>query len=130
MTTMRFKDLDAYRVWEAERLSEWSKPKPDTEDKEIADPGPESHLQAKIEKWAKSKGYPCWHDRSRKKNQPGWPDVILFLKDRVILIELKSQKGRLSTEQKILRQQFIYLGHEWQEVRSYKKFLEVLRISS
>jgi len=90
------------------------------------DEGPESKLQAKIMAWAKQKGYPIFHDRSRRKNERGWPDVFLYLPDgRHILIELKSAKGQLRPEQVKLRQQLEFLGHEYYKVRSYKQFLQI-----
>jgi len=93
-----------------------------------ADPGPERALQRKIMAWAKERGYPCFHDRSRGKNQAGWPDCFLYLpKGRHILIELKSAKGSLRPEQKALRRQFKYLGHEYFKLRSWKHFLEIIK---
>ena len=94
---------------------------------DIPDQGPESDLQGKVQKWAKEHGFPCWHDRSRKKNEPGWPDCILFLKEsRVVLIELKAEKGVFSEDQKRLRSQFAFLKHEYHKVKSYKHFLKIM----
>ena len=95
--------------------------------KEVGDEGPESKLQAKIQKWAKENGFPCWHDRSRGKNQRGWPDLVLcFPKGVVLFLELKSKSGRLSKEQKQMKLKFLFLGHNWYEVRSYKQFLNII----
>lgn len=96
-----------------------------------ADPGPESALQGKIMQWAKRRGYPIQANRQTKNAKglltPGWPDITLILPDgKVLFIELKSSRGRLSPEQKHLRLQFMALGHRVHEVRSYKRFLEVL----
>jgi|GEM_PF-4950312 len=47
-------------------------------DKHEADPGPESDLQGKIQKWAKEHGYPCQCFRQSAKARRflvvGWPD--------------------------------------------------------
>jgi len=91
-----------------------------------ADEGPESKLQGKIMAWAKEQGYPIFHDRSRGKNQRGWPDCFLYLPEgRHVLIELKSAKGHLRKEQKELKQRLIYLGFEYYKVNSFKQFLEI-----
>lgn len=92
---------------------------------------PESVLQGKIVRWAKEHGYPIQSNRQTRNARglltPGWPDVCLILRGRVVFIELKSGKGRLSEEQKQLRIQFMYLGHEIYECRSWKRFEEIVR---
>jgi len=94
-----------------------------------ASPEPESVLQGKIQRWAKEKGYPIQSNRQTKKAKglltPGWPDICLILYNRVVFIELKSAKGYLRKEQKDLRIQFLHLGHEIHEVRTFKRFLEI-----
>ena len=98
---------------------------------ELYDEGPESKLQSKIVQWAKDWGHPILSFRQSKQVKgiipPGWPDICLILHARrVVFIELKSQKGRLSPEQKMMRLQFMSHGHEIYEVRSYKAFLKVV----
>ena len=93
-----------------------------------ADEGPESNLQKKIVKWARDWGHPCLSFRQSKKLAglipEGWPDICLILPNaRVLFIELKSGKGRLSEAQKMMRLQFISHGFVIHEVRSYKRFL-------
>jgi len=94
------------------------------------DDGPESKLQGKIVKWAKEHGRPIQSNRqtrgARTLLTPGWPDITLILPGRVLFIELKAGKGRLSEEQKQIRLQFMALGHEIHEVRSYRRFLELV----
>ena len=88
------------------------------------DDGPESRLQSKIMRYCREHGFPYFHDRSRKKNQPGWPDLIIIMpKSQVLFIELKAAGGKLRTEQEALKRQFHYLGHNIEVVRSYKQFL-------
>ena len=92
-----------------------------------ADSGKESKLQSKIIKWANDKGYPVFHDRSRKKNIPGWPDITLCLpKGITLFLELKSAKGVLRKEQSEIRAQMIYLKHYHYVVKSYKQFQEII----
>lgn len=93
---------------------------------ETPDQGPESKLQRKIEIWCSDHGFPFFHDRSRKKNKAGWPDLTIAMPNGVVLfIELKSAKGVFRKEQKLIQQQLLYLGHNYQVVRSFKKFLEI-----
>jgi len=94
---------------------------------EIPDPGPEARLQSRCERYCREQGWPCFHDRSKKKNKPGFPDLFVFLPGGTMaLIELKAAGGRLRTEQQALRRQMMYLGHTVHVVRSYKRFLDVL----
>ena len=117
--------------WTEKQLDEYiaelqqTRIKPDSDE---PDPGPESKLQAKCLVYCKERGYPVWHDWSRKKNQPGFPDLIIFLPEgRVTLIELKAGTAKLRMEQEALHRQMLYLGHEIHVVRSFGKFLEILR---
>ena len=103
------------------------KPPGSTTQEDKADEGPESKLLAKIIKWANEKGFPVFHDRSRKKNVPGWPDITLCLPEgKVLFLELKSAKGVMRKEQKQIKQQMIYLRHYHYVVKSYKRFQEII----
>jgi len=46
---------------------------------ELSTPGPEKALQQKVQDYCKENGWPCFHDRSKKVNTPGWPDCFIFL---------------------------------------------------
>ena len=126
---MRFENMDAYNTWQAERQTGLKPPSApgSTLQEDKADSGPESKLQSKILKWAKDKGFPIFHDWSRKKNIPGWPDLTLCLpKGIVLFLELKSEKGVLRKEQEAIRQQIMYLKHDYFIVKSYKRFQEII----
>ncbi|MBW1678343.1 MAG: VRR-NUC domain-containing protein [Deltaproteobacteria bacterium] len=114
--------------WTREQLEDYlTRRRQSPADDHEADPGPESRLQAKCERWLRDRGYPYIHDRSRGRNRPGIPDLICFLPaGRVVLIELKSKRGRLTPDQVKMRQALMYLGHEIYEVRSYKRFVEIM----
>lgn len=96
----------------------------------MPDPGPESILQGKIEAWAKTWGKPILSFRQSKAAKrllpAGWPDVTLILPGRVLFMELKSGKGRLSQEQKHTQLQFMVLGHQIHEVRSFVGFIRLV----
>ena len=97
-------------------------------DDEIPDEGPESALQGKCEAWLNERGYPFIHDRSRKKNKKGKIlDLHIYLpKGRHVVIELKAAGNKMTDEQKETYRKILFLGHEIYEVRSYKKFLEII----
>lgn len=42
--------------------------------------------------------------------KPGWPDILIVYRDRLICIELKSNKGRLSPVQKEMHAQLSLAG--------------------
>ncbi len=53
--------------------------------------------------------------------------MILLPGGRVLLMELKAGKKGLRPEQQALRRQSSYLGHVIHVIRSYKRFLEVVK---
>ena len=116
--------------WSVEQLAEYMNKLESNTEKEKADQGPESKLQGKITKWAKDQGFPCLTFRKSRKAQgfllPGWPDITLIMLKRIIFIELKSAQGYLRKEQKNIALQIVSLGHEWYQVKSYKRFLEII----
>lgn len=94
---------------------------------EPADPGPESKLQDKIERYCEEHGYLWFHLHKPKGNKPGLPDMLIWMpKSRHILLELKSKTGGLSEEQKKWKRMALFMGHEWHEVRSYRQFLRIV----
>ena len=97
---------------------------------QFADKGPESHLQAKIVKWAAERGYPCLSIQPRRPIKgevtPGWPDITLAMENRILLIELKSARGALRDRQATIAKELRFLGHSWHQIRAYKQFLEVV----
>ena len=91
------------------------------------DPGLESKLLNKCLNYCKERGFPAWHDWSRKKNEPGWPDLQIYLPGgKHVLIELKSERPKFLKEQQRLARQFMYLGHRYEKVRSFTRFLKVM----
>ena len=102
-----------------------------TTQEDKADEGTESKLSAKIIKWANEHAFPCQCFRQSKKARgflvPGWPDCCLILPlGRTVFLELKSGKGRLSEDQKQMKIMFLHLGHEFYEINSYKKFIDII----
>lgn len=69
------------------------------------DPGRESDLQAKIERYCRDHGYYFFHDRSRGDNAKGHPDLVIAIRGRTLWLELKSSQGRLTSKQRQVRLQ-------------------------
>lgn len=94
------------------------------------DDGPESKLSKKIRGYCKDHGYPAQINRQSPKAkgllEPGWPDVTMCMHDRVLFLELKTGKGKLSEDQVKIKLQFLALGQEWHEVQSYRQFLDIV----
>lgn len=100
-------------------------------DDSTPDAGPESRLQGKIVKWAKDHGFPCLSFRQSRKAKgfltPGWPDITMAIhNNRVLFLELKAKKGVLRKEQTATGLQLTQLGHEWHQVKSFKRFLQIV----
>ena len=119
MTRWSQDQLDEFNV----RRGSWIKV-----DEDLPDNTPERVLQAKCLKYLKEKGYPVWHDWSRKKYKAGFPDLIIFMDNgRVEMIELKAAAGRLRKEQQHLHRNLMFLGHSVHVVKSFKKFIEIMK---
>ena len=115
-------DVNAYNLRRKIKVAESV---PETTD--APDQGQESDLQEKIGKYCREHGFPFYHDRSRKKNAPGFPDLVIALKGgRTLWLELKSKKGVMLKEQKEWRLQLLALEHEHHICRSYKHFLSIV----
>ena len=104
------------------------KAKPDIPCKDTPDPGPESVLLNKCTKHLRENHFKYIHDNSRGDNAAGILDLYIFLpKRRLVVIELKAKKGRLTKEQKEWISYLLYHGYNvYPDVRSYKRFLELL----
>ena len=61
----------------------------------------EADFQRHLIKLAKSNGWLAYHAFDSRRSEPGWPDIALAKAGRnLILAELKSRRGRLSTPQR------------------------------
>jgi hypothetical protein len=59
----------------------------------------EEQWQGLVEDLARYCGFRTFHDRDSRGNNPGLPDLLLIRPPRIIFAELKTQKGRVRTEQ-------------------------------
>ena len=61
----------------------------------------ESGFQQTLKEYAKLRGWLYYHTYNSQRSDPGFPDTVLVRGDRLIFIELKTLKGRVSSAQQI-----------------------------
>lgn len=60
----------------------------------------EAALQAAITELAKACGWRVYHTHDSRRSEPGFPDLVLERRRRMIFAELKTERGRLSATQR------------------------------
>jgi hypothetical protein len=61
----------------------------------------EAELQRYVLEAAVLAGWLAYHTHDSRRSQPGFPDLVLVRRPRMIYAELKSDRGRLRAEQNI-----------------------------
>lgn len=100
---------------------------------------PEAQIQKEIVTWFKDR-YPKYilHSVPNEATHggngwnaagllPGAPDILIYLPGKIIPIEVKSEKGRLSDNQKIFQSKCISLSIPYFVIRSLEEFKDILR---
>lgn len=59
----------------------------------------EAELQRNVVDLAALKGYLHYHTHDSRRSDPGFPDLVLVKGARLIFVELKSAKGKLTDDQ-------------------------------
>lgn len=59
----------------------------------------EKELQQAVLDLARSKGWKAYHTFDSRRSEPGFPDAILIRGERLIAVEFKSEKGKLTEAQ-------------------------------
>jgi hypothetical protein len=59
----------------------------------------EAELQANVRELARVRGWKCYHTYDSRKSDQGFPDLVLVRKNRLLFVELKSEKGKPSPAQ-------------------------------
>lgn len=59
-----------------------------------------AELQASIIQLATLKGYEHFHNLHPEGSDPGWPDLVLCKPPRLIFLELKTERGKLTEAQR------------------------------
>lgn len=73
----------------------------------------ERDFQTEVIKFAKMLGWVYYHTHLSKNSVAGFPDLVLA-KDRILYRELKSEKGRLTKDQKMWGERLRAAGGDWQ----------------
>ena len=59
----------------------------------------EKELLQNVLDMARSLGWRCYHVFDSRRSEPGWPDIIACRRGRVLAIETKTERGRLTEAQ-------------------------------
>ena len=59
----------------------------------------ESDFQREVLELARTAGWRVYHTANSRRSQPGFPDLVLVKPPMVLLVELKTEKGRLKAAQ-------------------------------
>lgn len=59
----------------------------------------EKQFQQQVVDLAKLSGWKTYHTHDSRRSNPGFPDLVLVRRGRMVFAELKSRKGRVSAEQ-------------------------------
>jgi len=59
----------------------------------------EQHLQAAVEAELRLRGWKYTHHHDSRRSVPGWPDVFAVRGTRLVALEIKTMRGRVSREQ-------------------------------
>lgn len=84
----------------------------------------EKQWQWYIVRYARERGWWDWHAYDSRRSNPGLPDLIL-IRERVVWIEVKTQRGRVSKTQKDVRDRllrahqeyYLWRPYHWRQVR-------------
>lgn len=80
----------------------------------------EKSIERSIVNWCKKQGLQCY--KVALINQRGWPDRLIPLPGNVsVWLEIKTDVGRLSPQQKVIHAELAKLGHTVHVVRSLQE---------
>lgn len=91
---------------------------------------PEKEFQGQVVDLALLRSWRVWHDNDSRRNAAGLPDLLLLRPPRLLFVELKAEKGRLSAEQRAWQDElgrcpgvetYVWRPGDWPEIE------EVLR---
>ena len=87
----------------------------------------EAQFQSQILTAARALGWAAYHTHDSRRSAPGFPDLVL-IKDRIVFVEVKTDKGRVKPEQEEWGRRIVAAGGEWYVYRPkhWKEVLETL----
>ena len=59
----------------------------------------EKQLQAAVVRLARLLGWRAFHQYDSRRSEPGWPDLVLIRRERLVFAELKAERGRVTPAQ-------------------------------
>jgi hypothetical protein len=85
----------------------------------------EAAFMAQVIKFAKSRGWACYHVHDSRHSEPGFPDLVVVKRPRVIFAELKSDRGKVTQAQRAWidelracgQEVYIWRPHHWQQIQ-------------
>ena len=72
----------------------------------------ERQWQTTVVAYAALRGFRAYHTHLSIRSQPGWPDLVLIKRPRVLFVELKSDTGRVTAEQQWWLDELLGCGQE------------------
>jgi hypothetical protein len=89
----------------------------------------ERAFQASVVRYARLMGWTCHHHYDSRRSSPGLPDLLLVRRPRVVWAELKSERGRLTPDQRAWitelracgQEAYIWRPSQWQDVERILK---------
>ena len=60
----------------------------------------EADFQKQVVAFAEALGWHVYHTHDSRRSNPGWPDLAMVRRHRLLLWELKTEKGRVTPEQR------------------------------
>lgn len=93
-------------------------------DAAVVPPQTEKQWQATVVEYAKLRGWRTYHTWISLRSAPGFPDLVLVRRPRVVFAELKSERGALSEKQEAWLEDlrasgqnvFVWRPSDWPEV--------------
>ena len=61
----------------------------------------EKHFLLQVRELARVENWLTYHTHRSERSEPGFPDLVLCRPPRVIFVELKTERGRLSADQRL-----------------------------
>lgn len=59
----------------------------------------ERQFQNHVVKMAEARHWRCYHTFDSRRSQPGFPDLVMIKDGRLLFVELKTMRGRVTTDQ-------------------------------